>query len=244
MVCLGDELTHDEKGVLMPAQETKGQFVLTLFSGIARRYDFANHCLSFGMDYLWRRKAARIARAWHPARILDLATGSGDLALSLRGACPESLLVSADFCLPMLLVAQRKGLGNLAVADGMHLPFANGSFDALSVAFGLRNMESWPGALGEMGRVLKTGGHLLVLDFSVPSGPIRWLYRPYLHHVLPRLAAFLTGEKAAYDYLGDSIEKFPCGPEMCRLIESAGFAEAKCETLSGGLVSIYTARRI
>lgn len=228
----------------MPAQATQGQFVRKMFAVIARRYDLANHCLSFGMDYLWRRTAARIVRAWHPARLLDLATGSGDLALSLRAACPESLIVGADFCLPMLLVAQRKGLGNLAVADGMRLPFANGSFDGLTVAFGLRNMESWSGALAEMRRVLKTGGHLLVLDFSVPAVPVRWIYRPYLHHVLPRLAAFLTGEKAAYDYLGDSIEKFPWGPEMCRLIESTGFAEAKCEALTAGIVSLYTARRI
>ena len=105
-------------------------------------------------------------------------------------------------------------------------------------------MDSWPGALAEMARVLSPGGHLLVLDFSVPPAPLRWIYRPYLHHVLPRLAAFLTGNKAAYDYLGDSIEKFPCGPEMCALIGSAGFAEARCEPLSGGIVSLYTARRI
>ncbi len=228
----------------MPTPETKGPFVRAMFSGIARRYDLANHFLSLGMDYSWRRKAARIVRAWGPQRILDLATGSGDLALSLRAACPEALVVGADFCLPMLLVARGKGLGRLVVADGMDLPMADGAFDVLTVAFGLRNMESWPGALAEMARVLKPDGHLLVLDFSVPPPPLRWIYRPYLHHVLPRLAAFLTGDKAAYDYLGDSIEKFPCGREMCALIENSGFAEARCEPLSGGIVSLYTARRI
>ena len=233
-----------ESDFLMPTQETKGPLVRAMFSGIARRYDFANHFLSLGMDYLWRRRAAGIVRGWQPQHLLDLATGSGDLALSLRAACPAALLVGADFCLPMLLVARRKGLRNLVVADGMRLAFADAAFDVLSVAFGLRNMESWPAALAEMARVLKPGGHLLVLDFSVPPAPLRWVYRPYLHHVLPRLAGFLTGEKAAYDYLGDSIEKFPSGPAMCALIESAGFADAHCEPLSGGIVSLYTARRI
>ena len=228
----------------MTTQETKGSLVRAMFSAIAARYDLANHFLSFGMDFLWRRRAARIVRAWQPERILDLATGSGDLALALGTACPAVRIVGADFCLPMLLVAQRKSLGQLVVADGMRLPFADGAFDVLTVAFGLRNMESWPGALAEMGRVLRPGGHLLVLDFSVPPAPLRWAYRPYLHHVLPRLAALLTGEKSAYDYLGDSIEKFPCGPAMCALIGDAGFAEAKSERLSGGIVSLYTARRI
>lgn len=229
---------------LMATQESNGPRVRAMFAGIARRYDFANHFLSLGMDCLWRRRAAGIVRGWQPQHLLDLATGSGDLALSLQRACPEAVVVGADFCLPMLLVARRKGLRNLVVADGMRLAFGDATFDAVTVAFGLRNMESWAGALAEMARVLKPGGHLLVLDFSVPPAPLRWLYRPYLHHVLPRLAGFLTGEKAAYDYLGESIEKFPSGPAMCALIESAGFAGAHCELLSGGIVSLYTARRI
>ncbi len=227
----------------MVTQETAGRVVRSMFSAIAGRYDFANHFLSLGLDFFWRRRAAAMVRSWQPESILDLATGSGDLALSLRAACPGARVIGADFCLPMLLVAQRKRLPDLVVADAMALPFADGTFDVLTVAFGLRNMESCPGALAEMGRVLDPGGHLLVLDFSVPPAPLRWAYRPYLHHVLPRLAGLLTGEKAAYDYLGDSIEKFPCGPAMCALIESAGFADARCEPLSGGIVSLYTARR-
>ena len=240
----GYDVITVESDFLMPTQESKGPLVRAMFSGIARRYDFANHFLSLGMDYLWRRRAAGIVRGWHPEYLLDLATGSGDLALALHAACPDAILVGADFCLPMLLVARRKGLRNLVVTDGLRLAFADATFDVVSVAFGLRNMESWPGALAEMARVLKPGGHLLVLDFSVPPAPLRWVYRPYLHHVLPRLAGFLTGEKAAYDYLGDSIEKFPSGSAMCALIEGAGFAEAHSEPLSGGIVSLYTARRI
>ena len=220
-----------------------GLAVRRMFSAIAERYDLANHLLSGGMDFLWRRRAARLVAGWDPARTLDLATGSGDLALSLRAACPRSLVVGADFCHPMLREARRKNLPDLVTADAMRLPFAPATFDALTVAFGLRNMESWPGALAEMSRVIRPDGHLLVLDFSVPPAPLRWLYRPYLHHVLPRVAAFLTDQKSAYDYLGDSIEAFPSGEAMCALITSCGFREATFTPLSGGIVSLYTAVR-
>jgi len=227
----------------LPTSENKGPFVQALFSAIASRYDLANHLLSGGLDYFWRRRAARLVRAWQPERILDLATGSGDLALTLRAACPAALVVGADFCHPMLQVAQRKGAAHLVVADGLALPFAGEAFDVVTVAFGLRNMASWPGALAEMHRVLRPGGHLLVLDFSVPPPPLVWIYRPYLHHVLPRLAALLTKERAAYDYLGDSIEKFPHGAAMCALLAEAGLEQATSEPLSGGIVALYTATK-
>ena len=215
--------------------------VRAMFSAIARRYDLANHLLSGCLDFFWRKRAAAIVRSWKPSRILDLATGSGDLALTIRAACPDALLVGADFCHPMLRIAQRKGLANLITADGLRLPFAAATFDALTIAFGLRNMESHPAALAEMHRVLTPAGHVLILDFSLPPPPLRWLYRPYLHHVLPRLASLLTGEKSAYDYLGDSIEKFPRGEAMCALLREAGFREPKWEPLSAGIVSLYTA---
>ncbi|MDB6152091.1 MAG: ubiquinone/menaquinone biosynthesis methyltransferase [Chthoniobacteraceae bacterium] len=214
-----------------------------MFAGIARRYDLANHLLSGGLDFLWRRRAAMLARQWKPERILDLATGSGDLALTLAAACPGSTIIGADFCLPMLQVSQRKGLRNLVVADGLALPFEDQAFDLLTVAFGLRNMASWTGALQEMHRVLKPGGHLLILDFSVPPAPLRWIYRPYLHFVLPRVAAFVTGEKAAYDYLADSIETFPHGAAMCALLKETGFEAAQWKPLTGGIVSLYVAER-
>ena len=147
----------------LPSTEREGPSVQAMFGAIARRYDLANHLLSGGLDFLWRRQAARLIRKWQPARILDLATGSGDLALTLRRAWPEALVVGADFCRPMLQVARRKGLKNLVVADALQLPFAEGEFDAVTVAFGLRNMASWPAALAEMRRVLRRGGHLLIL---------------------------------------------------------------------------------
>lgn len=214
-----------------------------MFGRIAGRYDRANHLLSGGLDFFWRHRAASLVHAWKSVRVLDLATGSGDLALKLRATCPESLVVGADFCAPMLGEARRKGFANLVVADALHLPFATAGFDAVTVAFGLRNMASWPDALREMARVLEPGGHLLVLDFSVPPPPLRWLYRPYLHCFLPRIAGLVTGQVAAYEYLGASIESFPHGAAMCALIEQAGFRGARSDPLSGGIVSLYSAQR-
>jgi demethylmenaquinone methyltransferase/2-methoxy-6-polyprenyl-1,4-benzoquinol methylase len=143
----------------------------------------------------------------------------------------------------MLERARRKGLRHTVVADALRLPFTEGTFDAVTVSFGLRNMESWAGALREMARVLNPGGHLLVLDFSLPGPPLRAPYRFYLHHVLPVIAGWVTREKSAYQYLGDSIEKFPAGEAMLSLIGQCGFAEAKGERLTGGVVSLYTAAK-
>ncbi|MEO6738882.1 MAG: ubiquinone/menaquinone biosynthesis methyltransferase [Chthoniobacteraceae bacterium] len=223
--------------------EGKGASVRRLFGTIARRYDLANHLLSGGLDCFWRRRAAKIVRGWNPSRVLDLATGSGDLALALAKACPDAEVLGADFCLPMLLAAQRKGVTGLMQADGMSLPLPDSVFDVVTIAFGLRNMESWQRGLAEIARVLRPGGHLLVLDFSIPRPPIRWLYRLYLHRVLPIFARLVTGDRGAYEYLGASIEEFPSGAEMNALIETAGFADAKCEPLTGGVVSLYTAGR-
>ncbi|MFZ9933483.1 MAG: ubiquinone/menaquinone biosynthesis methyltransferase [Chthoniobacterales bacterium] len=214
-----------------------------IFSAIAGRYDLANHLLSGGLDFLWRARAVRLVAAWQPGTILDLATGSGDLALAMQKAMPAAHVVGADFCLPMLQEAARKGLRPLVVADGTQLPFADASFDAVTVAFGLRNMASWPAALREMSRVLRPGGHLLVLDFSMPHRPLAAPYRFYLHKVLPFLAGLLTGHRAGYEYLGESIENFPSGEAMCSLVRSHGFAEAAATPLAAGIVSIYTARK-
>lgn len=221
----------------------KGVAVRRLFGAIARRYDLANHLLSGGLDFLWRRRAAKIVRSWNPSRVLDLATGSGDLALALEKSCPGAEVIGADFCLPMLLTAKRKGVAKLMQADGMALPFSDASFDTVTIAFGLRNMESWQRGLAEIARVLRPGGHLLVLDFSIPRPPLRALYRFYLHRVLPTFARLVTGDRQAYEYLGASIEKFPCGTAMNAMIEAEGFADAKCEPLTGGVVSLYTALR-
>jgi demethylmenaquinone methyltransferase/2-methoxy-6-polyprenyl-1,4-benzoquinol methylase len=214
-----------------------------MFDRVARRYRLANLVLSGGLDLWWRRRAAAIVRGWQPRRVLDLATGSGDLARAIERACPTAEVTGADFSAQMLAEARRLGSRRLVQADALALPFAAGAFDAATVAFGLRNMASWPGALAEFARVLAPGGHLLVLDFSVPRPPLRWLYRPYLHHLLPRLAGWLTGEGDAYRYLGASIEAFPHGAALASLLEDAGFQEVTWEPLSGGIVTLYTAVR-
>lgn len=214
-----------------------------MFKHLARRYDLANHLLSGGLDFFWRARAAEIVREWNPRRVLDLATGSGDLALTIAKRLPGAEITGADFCAEMLERARAKGLTNTVLADALHLPFGGASFDAVTVAFGLRNMADWGEALAEMGRVLAPGGHLLVLDFSLLGGRLRPVYRLYLHHVLPWLAGLVTGEKQAYGYLGASIEKFPSGAEMCALIKQSGFREATAEPISGGIVTIYRAQR-
>jgi demethylmenaquinone methyltransferase/2-methoxy-6-polyprenyl-1,4-benzoquinol methylase len=184
-----------------------------------------------------------VLEPWGPRAILDLATGSGDLALTLRAHFPEARIVGTDFCYPMLARARSKGLTSLVAADALRLPFAGSVFDAVTVAFGLRNMSSWPLALQEMRRVLKPGGHVLLLDFSIPPRPWRGPYRAYLHHCLPRLAGWLTGERTAYEYLADSIERFPAGGAMRQLLEENGFDAATSERLTTGIVSLYTGRR-
>ena len=216
--------------------------VRAMFGRIAQRYDLANHLLSGGADFLWRRRATKIVEAWQPRRVLDLATGSGDLALAFQRRLPEATIVAADFSPEMLEVARRKGVRETVLADALQLPFESGSFDCVTVAFGLRNMADWGTALAEMARVLRTGGHLLVLDFSLPTGALRPAYRFYLHHCLPLLASIVTGQRDAYDYLGRSIEKFPSGREMVELIEKNGFTDASAEALTGGIATIYTAQ--
>lgn len=213
-----------------------------MFDRLAARYDVANHLLSGGIDFWWRRRAANIVRKWQPERVLDVATGSGDLALAISRRLPNAEITGTDFAAEMLAVARAKGLRWTVLADALHLPFADQTFDAVTVAFGLRNMVDWAVALREMARVLASGGHLLVLDFSMPSGALRPIYRSYLHHCLPTLAAIVTGQKNAYEYLGASIEKFPNGAAMIELIQQNGFRTAHATPLTGGVATIYTAQ--
>ncbi len=213
-----------------------------MFNRIAKRYDLANHLLSGGCDFLWRRRAAAIVCNWRPARLLDLATGSGDLALVLQRRLPTAAITAADFSAEMLALARSKGVERTVVADALNLPFDDNSFDAVTVAFGLRNMANWDLALQEIARVLVSGGHLLVLDFSLPRGVAGKVYHFYLHHCLPGFARMVTGERQAYEYLGTSIEKFPSGGAMIALLERNGFADGQAQPLTGGVASLYCAR--
>ena len=215
-----------------------------MFGSISRRYDLANHLLSCGCDFFWRKRAAKIVTDWKPNAIVDLATGTGDLALALMRALPNAEIIGADFSEEMLAVARSKGVRRVITADALALPFADRSFDCVTIAFGLRNIEDWSAALREMARVLTTNSHLLVMEFSLPSMSILpTVYRFYLHRLMPIFGSFLTQKKTAYDYLGESIEKFPGGDEMLRLMEANGFERAAMEPLTGGIVTIYTATK-
>ena len=223
---------------------TKRAHVREMFGSIATRYDLANHLLSCGLDLYWRARAAEIVDGWHPHTIADLATGTGDLARAMQKKSPHAELTGVDFLPEMLEIARRKGVRRVVLADVMKLPFGDASFDCVTIAFGLRNLENCSAALTEMWRVLNPGGHLLVLEFSLPTTAIlRAAYRFYLHQCLPLLGSFLTQKKSAYDYLGDSIEEFPSGNAMCELMRGTGYVSPSFERLTGGIVTIYTAAK-
>jgi demethylmenaquinone methyltransferase/2-methoxy-6-polyprenyl-1,4-benzoquinol methylase len=215
-----------------------------MFGSIAQRYDLANHVLSCGIDFYWRKRAAEIVAGWKPNKVVDLATGTGDLALALQDKMLAADVIGVDFVPDMVELARRKGVRQAVVDDAMKLSFPDASFDCVTIAFGLRNLPDYAGALKEMARVLKPNGHVLILEFSIPAMPIlRGPYRFYLHRCLPLVGSILTRHKEAYDYLGDSIEKFPNGEAMRDLLEASGFADAITLPLTGGIVTIHTAEK-
>lgn len=225
----------------------EGTAVSRMFAGIARRYDRANHVLSFGMDYRWRGRLVREVRRERPTRVLDLATGSGDVAFALRRALgPGVAIVGMDFCQPMLdqAVAKQGDAPDpveFRWGDGMALPEADGTYDVVTIAFGVRNFEDRDRGLREIERVLRPGGTLLVLEFSQPYRWIAPFYGFYLKHVLPRIASLVTGKKEAYEYLADTIDAFPSRPELARQIVAAGFAGVRAIPLTFGTVAIHRA---
>lgn len=219
-------------------------YVKNAFQKIADKYVVTNHVLSMGTDILWRKKVGRIVKKWDPKTILDVATGTGDLALELQKACPEAELIASDFCPEMLEHATRRGVKQTQVVDAMNMPFEDDTADLLTVAFGLRNMASYPDALKEMNRVIKPGGHLLILDFSLPKGILAKPYAFYLNKVLPKIAGLITGERGAFEYLAGSIHEFPSGQAMCDLIGIQGYKDMQAIPLSCGIATIYTAVKV
>jgi demethylmenaquinone methyltransferase/2-methoxy-6-polyprenyl-1,4-benzoquinol methylase len=223
---------------------SKPAHVRKMFGSIARRYDLANHVLSCGIDFYWRARAADIVASWQPDKIADVATGTGDLALALQKKLPDADVTGVDFLREMLELAHYKGVRHVVLADAMRLPFADASFDCVTIAFGLRNLENYSTGLAEIRRILNTNGHLLVLEFSLPTMPVlRAAYRFYLHRCLPLLGSCLTQQKSAYDYLGESIERFPSGNAMCELMRANGYDSPSFKCLTGGIVTIYTAAK-
>jgi demethylmenaquinone methyltransferase / 2-methoxy-6-polyprenyl-1,4-benzoquinol methylase len=227
--------------------------VREMFGQIAPRYDLLNHLLSLDIDKVWRRRVARQFSAVlrNPAaRVLDLCCGTGDLALAFRREAPEGAeIIGSDFVPEMLVRARAKaaalGAGVTFVeADALALPFGDESFDLVSCSFGFRNLANYERGTREILRVLKPGGIAAILEFSEPRGILFGkLYRFYFRRVLPRLGALISGNGSAYTYLPSSVSKFPSPEALVELFERAGYAEARYESWTGGIVTLHAARK-
>jgi demethylmenaquinone methyltransferase/2-methoxy-6-polyprenyl-1,4-benzoquinol methylase len=224
--------------------------VNSMFASIAGRYDLANRALSLGIDNLWRRILVRKVAACNPASVADLATGSGDVAIALRNYLPPTTSVEGlDFCEPMLAQARSKashaGISidtlQFRTGDCLDLPLEDSSVDCLTISFGLRNFEDRPKGLREMLRVLSAGGSLHILEFTQPDAWFRPFYYLYLKAILPTAARLLTGNRTAYQYLGDTIEAFPSRVSLAEEIRTAGFARVGHVGLTFGIVAIHSA---
>jgi demethylmenaquinone methyltransferase / 2-methoxy-6-polyprenyl-1,4-benzoquinol methylase len=223
-------------------------WVRQMFGAIAPRYDLANHLLSLNIDRGWRRKLrAELEPVLErpEARVLDLCCGTGDVLLALRKGARATVL-GGDFSHPMLVEAQRKAeSGGLAArlfeGDALALPLADASLDAISIAFGFRNLANYDAGLSEFARVLKPGGKLVILEFSHPPGAMmRSAYGLYLRHILPLIGALVSGSREAYAYLPESIGKFPKPGELKQMMETSGFGEVRYQLLTGGIAALHT----
>jgi demethylmenaquinone methyltransferase / 2-methoxy-6-polyprenyl-1,4-benzoquinol methylase len=226
--------------------------VKATFSKVALRYDLANHVLSCGIDFIWRKKLVSLAGKETCGRVLDLATGSGDVAFALRERLPgDPEIVGLDFCPPMLDQAREKrermGLpkesNEFIEGDCMELALEDESFDLVTIAFGLRNLSDRTKGLREMRRVLKPGGRLIVLEFSQPYLWFRPFYYFYLRGILPWMARLITGDRKAYLYLGSSISTFPDRKELCSELVESGFASPRVHPMTFSVVSLHEARK-
>lgn len=221
--------------------------VRAMFGGIAGRYDLLNHLLSANTDKRWRRRVRNRLEsvlADSGALVLDVACGTGDLAIELqRGS--DARIIGTDFCRPMLDIAKSKEPGIPFVeGDALSLSYPDSTFDAVSIAFGLRNLANFEAGLCEFRRVLKPGGRLVILEFSSPVLPgFRGLFRIYFNKVLPRVGGLVSGERGAYEYLPDSVSKFPDQKGLSTMMEAAGFTEVEFTNLTGGIAAIHAGIR-
>ena len=219
-----------------------------MFDAIASRYDLLNHVLSAGIDRRWRATAIRALQLTGRETLLDVCTGTADLALQARDA---SRVIGVDFAGAMLAVGRRKLLAagddrrlTLVRGDAARLPIREASVDAATVAFGIRNVERPEFACAEMARVLRPGGRLAILEFGVPSLPgLSALYLWYFKHLLPAVGRLVSGHTAAYSYLPASVGAFPPPDEFIAILEQAGFVHVRAEPLTFGIVYLYTGRR-
>jgi demethylmenaquinone methyltransferase/2-methoxy-6-polyprenyl-1,4-benzoquinol methylase len=230
----------------MTEKASKKQQVRSMFNSIAHRYDFLNHFLSAGIDYSWRKKGIRQLEAIHPKTILDVATGTGDLAIASLKLNPEKV-IGIDIAEDMLEIGRKKlakkklsHLISLETGDSEHLRFEDGTFDAVMVAFGVRNFENLEKGLTEMNRVLKKDGMVMILEFSKPrSFPVKQLYSFYFRYILPLMGRIISGDSSAYTYLPDSVSKFPDGNKFLDILEKCGFRSTRHVSLTFGIASIY-----
>jgi len=224
----------------------KREKVENMFDGIAPKYDFLNHFLSFGVDYYWRNKVLKIIKKVGPKSILDIATGTGDLAILSSKANPEKI-IGIDISQNMLNVGidkvKAKGLDKLITLqqeDSEDLSFDDNVFDLAMVAFGVRNFQNLEKGLGEIKRVLKPGGTFIVLEFSQPrSFPMKQLYGFYSKNILPTFGRIISNDASAYTYLPESVKRFPAFEEFTSIMDKVGFKNTRYESLTSGISSIY-----
>ena len=220
--------------------------VALMFNNIAKKYDFLNHVLSMGIDKLWRKKAVKLLKPLQPKMILDIATGTGDFALANLKLNPEKV-VGIDISTEMLAVGRKKiakkNLSHkieLLEGDSENIQFNNNIFDAITVAFGVRNFENLKKGLKEMNRVVRPGGKVVVLEFSKPRKfPIKQLYNFYFFRILPFWGKMISKDASAYTYLPESVDAFPDGEDFLNIYKDCGFTETKQIKLRFGIASIY-----
>lgn len=230
---------------------SKKEQIAEMFNDIAYRYDFLNHFMSMGIDIQWRKKALRKLKDLQPKRMLDVATGTGDFAIMAHKMLQPNSITGIDISEGMLRHGREKisklGLGDkitLELGDSETISFPDQTFDAITVAFGVRNFENLEKGLSEMLRVLKPGGKLVILEFSNPTTfPIKQFYNLYFRYITPLLGKWIARSKAAYSYLPESVKAFPQGQEMCNILTNTGFQAVTCKKLTFGISSIYCASR-
>lgn len=223
------------------------QAVHAMFSDIAPRYDLTNSVLSLGIHHLWRKRTVEVSGAKPGSSVLDCATGTGDLALEFkRTVGPTGKVLGTDFNADMLshapAKATSKGLAvDFEVADAMHLPYADATFDVASISFGIRNVDDPKTALSEMARVVKPGGRIVILEFGQPRGIMGLTYRFYSKNIIPLIGGLLTGNRKAYEYLPTTAAAFPCREQFTELMQSTGrLTDCTYEELTGGIAFLYS----
>ena len=244
----GDNGTQVEQ-VKPYGEGAKTEQVRQMFDSIAPAYDFMNRAMTMGIDIWWRKLAVKRLKRLHPTRLLDVATGTGDFAIQLHRSLQPQHITGIDLSQGMLDEAMRKvkekGLEkdiSFEQGDCMALPMQDEAFDAVTVAFGVRNFEHLLQGYREMARVLKPGGMLCVLELSTPTNPIiRWFYDLYTLHIIPAIGTIKSGDKSAYRYLPQSIAAVPQGDDMLQLMREAGLRNATFKRLTLGVCTIYTA---